>query len=254
MNSVWLLIREVKYFTNFNNRMYQFLLFFQPFMFLTIFYFLKQVRGDIQSDKFVVASALISMWSYVLYSSGSSLISQKWSDTLKLLIAAPVSLFKIILSKTISNSVIALISMILSFVYAKFIFHFSIGVEDYSLFFLTVLVLVFSLSVAGLILAIVFVAFQNAFDFQNLILMPMILICGVLIPVDHLPLALRFISYLIPMTWSIKAVHESLLLSPNMYTSLIIAVLVSLVYLAASYFIVKRIENIIRQKGNLGAI
>lgn len=251
---MYLLIREIKYFTNFNNKMYQFLLFFQPLMFLSIVYFLKQVRGDINSDKFVLASALISMWSYVLYSSGSALISQKWNDTLKLLIAAPASLFAVILTKALSNSVIALISMILSFIYARFIFQFNIGIANYGYFLLSILVLMLSLSVVGLILAIVFVASQNVFDFQNLILTPMILLCGVFIPVEQFPVVLKFIAYLIPMTWGIKSVQETLVLSQTMFSSMAISIVLSLIYLFLAYFIVKKIEVVLRKTGSLGAI
>ncbi|QOR64851.1 ABC transporter permease [Cytobacillus suaedae] len=254
MNIMILLLREIKYFTNFNNKMYQFLLVFQPLMFLSIVYFLKQLRGDINSDKFVVASALISMWSYVLYSSGSALISQKWNDTLKLLIAAPVSLFSVILTKALSNSVIALVSMILSFLYARFIFQFNITIENYGFFILSVLVLLFSLSVVGLILAIVFVAFQNVFDFQNLILTPMILICGVFIPVEQLPTIVKWIAYIIPMTWGIKSVHDTLDLSPVMFSTMFTSLLVSVVYLFIAFFIVKKIEIVLRRTGRLGAI
>jgi ABC-2 type transport system permease protein len=251
---MFLLIREIKYFTNFNNKMYQFLLFFQPLMFLSIVYFLKQVRGDINSDKFVLASALISMWSYVLYSSGSALISQKWNDTLKLLIAAPVSLFAVILTKALSNSVIALISMILSFIYARFIFQFNIGISHYGYFSLSILVLMFSLSVVGLILAIVFVAFQNVFDFQNLILTPMILLCGVFIPVEQFPVVLKQISYLIPMTWGIKSVQEALEVSPIMFSTMGVSIAVSIIYLFLAFYIVKKIEVVLRKTGSLGAI
>lgn len=251
---MFLLIREIKYFTNFNNKMYQFLLFFQPLMFLSIVYFLKQVRGDINSDKFVLASALISMWSYVLYSSGSALISQKWNDTLKLLIAAPVSLFAVILTKALSNSVIALISMILSFIYARFIFQFNIGIAHYGYFSLSILVLMFSLSVVGLILAIVFVAFQNVFDFQNLILTPMILLCGVFIPVDQFPVILKQIAYLIPMTWGIKSVQDALEVSPFMFSTMGVSILVSIIYLFLAFYIVKKIEVVLRKTGSLGAI
>jgi ABC-2 type transport system permease protein len=254
MNMVFLLLREIKYFTNFNNKMYQFLLFFQPLMFLSIVYFLQQVRGDINSDKFVVASALISMWSYVLYSSGSALISQKWNDTLKLLIAAPVSLFAVILTKALSNSVIALVSMILSFLYARFIFQFTISIGNYGLFILSVLVLLFSLSVVGLILAIVFVAFQNVFDFQNLILTPMILICGVFIPVEQLPTLLKMIAYIIPMTWGIKTVHDSLEMSSVLFSTMTTSILISIAYLFIAFFIVKKIEVVLRRTGRLGAI
>ncbi|MFE8700010.1 ABC transporter permease [Cytobacillus sp. FJAT-54145] len=254
MNMLYLLAREIKYFTNFNNKMYQFLLFFQPLMFLSIVYFLKQLRGDMNSDKFVVASALISMWSYVLYSSGSALISQKWSDTLKLLIAAPVSLFSVILTKALSNSVIALISMFLSFVYARFIFQFDIAIGNYGLFLLSVLVLIFSLSVVGLILAVVFVASQNVFDFQNLILTPMILVCGVFIPVDQFPVYLKMIAYIIPMTWGIKSVQDTLVMSPEMYSTMGISILVSFIYFFIAYYVVKKIEVVLRRTGRMGAI
>ncbi len=254
MNFFFLLVRELKYFTNFQNKMYQFLLFFQPLMFLAIVYFLQQMRGGVNVEKFVVASALISMWSYVLYSSGSALISQKWSDTLKLLIAAPVSLFQVILTKAISNAFIALLSMILSFVYARFIFQLPVGIQNYGLFFLSVLVLLFSLSVVGMILAIVFVAFQNVFDYQNLILIPVLLICGVFVPVDSLPWVFKAVAYVIPMTWGIQGVYEALALSPQMFTTMIIALLVSVVYFLLSVLIIKRMEMVLRNHGSLGAI
>ncbi|WP_053367901.1 ABC transporter permease [Bacillus sp. FJAT-27245] len=254
MNTIHLLVREVKYFTSFGNKMYQFLLFFQPLMFLSIVYFLSELRGGVNTDKFVVASALISMWSYVLYSSGSALISQRWNDTLKMLIAAPVSLFTVILTKALSNSLIALISMILSFVYARFIFQLPINIPSYSLFFLSVLVLIFSLGVVGLILAVVFVAFQNVFDFQNLILTPMILLCGVFIPVEEFPILIKIFAFLIPMTWGIKSVHETLELAPAMYLTMGISIIVSTIFLIAAYYIIKKIEVVLRESGRLGAL
>ncbi|MFD2043419.1 ABC transporter permease [Ornithinibacillus salinisoli] len=254
MNMVFLVLREIKYFTNFYNKMYQFLLFFQPLVFLTIVYFLQQLRGDINSDRFVVASALISMWSYVLYSSGSALVSQRWSDTLKLLIAAPVSLFQVIISKALSNSVIALISMALSFFYARFIYGFNIQIINYAWFFISVLVLIFSLCVVGLILAIVFVVFQNVYDYQNLILTPIILMCGVFIPVNQLPIVIEYLSYGVPMTWGIKAVYESIEMNSLMYTSMVTSIIVSFVYLILASFIIKKMEVILRKHGKLGAM
>ncbi|TKC19099.1 ABC transporter permease [Robertmurraya kyonggiensis] len=254
INWLTLLVREIKYFTNFENKMYQFLLFFQPLMFLSIVYFLNEYRGDINDGRFVIASALISMWSYVLYSSGSALTSQKWSDTLKLLLVSPVSLSAILMTKVISNSFIAMFSMLLSFIYAKFIFNFKVEIASYTLFSIAILVLILSLSVMGLILAIVFVAFQNVYDYQNLILTPMVLMCGVFIPVEQFPLVVKVVSYIIPMTWGIKSVYEALQLSSPIYTTMTISILISLFYLLAAFFIIKRIELLLRKTGKLGAI
>ena len=145
-------------------------------------------------------------------------------------------------------------SMILSFIYARFIFQFNIGIANYGYFLLSILVLMFSLSVVGLILAIVFVASQNVFDFQNLILTPMILLCGVFIPVEQFPVALKLIAYLIPMTWGIKSVQEALELSPFMFSTMGVSIVISVIYLFLAFYIVKKIEVVLRKTGSLGAI
>lgn len=212
------------------------------------------MRGDINIDRFVIASALISMWTYVLYSSGSALIGEKWSDTLKLLIAAPTSLFHILLVKAMSNSVIALISMILTFVYARFIFQIQVGIESYSLFFLAVIILVMSLSVIGISLAMVFVAFQNVFGYQNLIQIPVILISGVFIPVENFPQALQIVAYSLPMTWGIQAVNEAMILSSQVYTTMFITLFISVVYLFLAKLMIAKMEIVLRKDGRLGAI
>jgi ABC-2 type transport system permease protein len=249
-----LLKQEVLYFTNFNNKMYQFLLFFQPLVYLTIFYFLLQFREGVDPGKYVVTSALISMWSYVLYSSGSALISQKWSETLKLLIAAPVSLFNIILTKAISNSIIALITMLISFLYAKFIFSFHVQFEHLGIFILAVFVLVFSLAVVGMILAVVFAAFQNVFSYQNLILTPIILLCGVFTPVEEMPIIFKSIAYLLPMTWGIKGVYQSITMVEGVYWTLLICFFISLICLLISRLVVQRMEEVLKNTGRVGAI
>jgi ABC-2 type transport system permease protein len=234
--------------------MYQFLLFFQPLVFLTIFYFLLQFREGIDPGRYVVASALISMWSYVLYSSGSALISQKWSETLKLLMAAPVSLFHVILTKAISNSVIALITMLISFTYAKFIFSFQVQFEHFGVFLLAVIVLLFSLAVVGMILAVVFAAFQNVFSYQNLILTPIILLSGVFIPVDEMPLIFKSMAYILPMTWGIKGVYQSITMEEGVYTTLLICLLLSSIVLLISRLVVQRMEDVLKNTGKVGAM
>ena len=254
MNFVTLLLREIKYFTNFQNKMYQFLLFFQPLLFLAIIYFLREVRGDAESGQFVVATALLSMWTYVLYSSGSALTSLKWNETLTLLIAAPTSLFQVILTKTIANSFIALISMILSFIYGRFIFQFPIGIHNYALFFIAVLVLLISLSVVGLILAAVFTISENVYSYQNLMLTPVLLLCGVFIPVDQFPSLLQPIAYAIPMTWGIQSVYQALEMSEAVYFSMSVTLGVSFVFFVLAFLVIRKMEFLLRKSGKMGAI
>jgi ABC-2 type transport system permease protein len=65
---------------------------------------------------------------------------------------------------------------------------------------------------------------------------------------------LKFIAYLIPMTWGIKSVQDTLVLSQSMFSSMAVSIVVGLIYLLLAYFIVKKIEVVLRKTGSLGAI
>lgn len=254
MQFIKILSMELLYFTNLKNKMYQFLLFFQPLVFLTIIYFIGLTRLDININKYIFATAIISMWSYVLYSSGSSLISQKWNNTLALIIASPTSLYKIIISKVISNSIVSLISFFLTLFYAKVIFKFELIIGNSTIFIISLFFLLFSLSVIGIILATIFIAFKNVYDMQDLILYPVLIISGIFYPVYKFPLIIMIFSYCLPMTWSIQSIYTSIDKSSFNIFSLLISFCISIIYLIISYFIVKRIEKILKIKGSIGVI
>lgn len=249
MNFFLLLYYEVRYFTNLKNKMYQFLIFVQPLLFLTVFYFLQQIRGNTNLEQFVIISSLISMWSYVLYSSGSSLISEKWSGTLEFIISSQTSLYQVILTKTISNSIIALLAMIMNFIYARVIFQIPINFEHFELFAIGIFLLLLSLSSIGMILAAVFAVFQNVFAYQDFILTPMILLSGIFLSVSTYPLPLQVVSYLIPMTWGVKTIYASLSGASEFMSYAATCVGISLIYFIVIYIVIQKLENVLRTSG-----
>ena len=234
--------------------MYQFILFIQPLTLLTIIYFITLNRNEININKYIIAIAIVSMWSYVLYSSGSSLVSQKWNDTLSLLIASPTNLFSIILSKVLSNSLISLISFFLTLLYAKFIFQFELEIINFFSFTISILTLILSLSAIGIILSVIFTVFKNVFNMQNIILYPILMLSGVFYPISYFPFFLNYISYLLPMTWAIKSIYYSLengLFEP---LSLSLSISISIIYFLLSYTIVKKLEKTLKIKGTIGVL
>lgn len=254
MQLVTLFFKELIYFTELKNKMYIFLLFFQPFLFLTLIYFISLNREGLDINKYIIATAIISMWSYVLYSSGSSLIVQKWSDTLNLLIASPTSLNKILVIKVLNNAFISLISFILTLVYSKILFNFNLEIEHIIYFLISLFSLLLSLSVVGIILAVVFTAYKNVFEMQNLILYPILILCGVFYPVANFPILIKGFSYLIPMTWSIQSIYSSLEVDSFKPLEIVISLCLSTIYLIISYFIVKKIERKLKIEGTIGAL
>lgn len=254
MNVIKLFIKDLYYFTDLKNKMYIFLLFFQPLSFLTIIYFISLSRDNIDLSKFIIASSIISMWSYILYSSGSSIMIQKWNDTLNLLISSPTSLYKIILIKVLNNSVISAFSFLLTLIYSKFIFHFTLKIENLLYFSLSFVLLLFSLTALGVTLASIFTMFRNIFDIQNLIVLPITLLSGAFYSIDNYPLIFQIVSYLLPITWSIKNMYISIDSNIINVYSIILNILIILLYLIVSFLLIKILENKLKVNGTAGEL
>ncbi|MCK4471915.1 MAG: ABC transporter permease [Anaerolineae bacterium] len=90
---------------------------------------------------------------------------------------------------------------------------------------LTLLLSTMAFSALG---AFVSVAVQEVFEAQtlaNLIRFPMIFLCGVFVPLDHLPAVLQVLARALPMTYAVEALEAALLGMPTCATALDLAAL-----------------------------
>lgn len=252
VNFIYLIGKELSN-QNLKDKMYQFLLFFQPLIFLTLFYFMASMRGIELSFNAVILISIFGMWGYVLYSSGSALVSQKWSNTLNLLIASPTSLYKILLAKIISNSFVSLITLIINILYSQLIFRIKFELPNIWLFILSTLTLIIALASIGFILAIILLNIRNVPGFQNIILTPIILMSGVFLPLDKLPYNLEYISALLPISWAIKFIKLSI---SNQFSLIIflVSIFLSLVYFVAGVILIKKIEKNLKELDKMEVI
>lgn len=250
-----LLLLDLKYFTNFKNKMYQFLLFFQPLVFLTLLYFMLKLRGSTDKSMYIFGVGIISSWGYVLYSSGSALINEKWKGTLELVIATNTTLFKVIFSKTINNSLIGFISFFITYLYAIYLFNFNFHIYNFFYLFLALGVMFFSLISLGALLAMVFALFNNVYEYQNLILYPIPLLAGVFYSSEHFPLIIKWWSYLVPLTWSIKSTYITMVTDFDLalyLNYLLLSFTSSCVYLLFAYIFIKIGEEKLKEFGTMG--
>jgi ABC-2 type transport system permease protein len=255
MNYFRLLFYNFLYFTDLRNKMYQFILFLQPFFFLFMIKFMLEIRPNINEDKYVIAVGILGAWNYILYSSGSSLIMEKWLDTFNLMIASRYSLFKLVLCKAINNTLIGTGTFFITLIYAKFLFLFEINIENIIYFLLSFFSLLLGLVSIGIVLAIVFCLFTNVFEYQNLIVYPILILSGVFYPVEMFPTFIKVICYMVPMSWSISNLYLSLdSQSAISYSELSVAVLISTFYIIVSYLIIRRLEYKFRDSSEIGVV
>ncbi|ATF15820.1 ABC transporter permease [Brevibacillus brevis X23] len=241
------------YFTDYKNRMYQFIFFFQPLIFLCMIKFMLLMRMSVNEDRYILAVAILSTWNFILYSSGSSLIFEKWAGTLELVLTTKVSLFRIILIKTINNSIVGLLTLIITLIYATFMLGFSIKFNNMMITGLSLLLLVISFIAFGNILAVIFGLFKNVIEYQNLIVYPIAMLMGLFYPVDLFPSVVQFIGYLLPMTWIIKDLYHNLnTVEIFEYSNLLIGLMLSMLYFLVSYIVIQGLESKFRESNNMG--
>ena len=85
-------------------------------------------------------------------------------------------------------------------------------------------------------------------------LTPVLLLCGVFIPVDQFPSLLQPIAYAIPMTWGIQSVYQALEMSEAVYFSMSVTLGVSFVFFVLAFLVIRKMEFLLRKSGKMGAI
>ena len=225
----------------------------QPLILLTIINFMTQLRHVEPSTQYVVAVGLIGSWSYVLYSSGVSLIDEKWRGTMEYLVSSQTSLFNILITKTINNAFVGFLTLIITYLYAKNIYSFEWEISNYITFAGSLVVTFLSLMSLGTLLAVVFLYFTNVYEYQNLILYPIPIISGVFYPIEQISEILHYVASCLPLTWAISGLYKAI--NNGQYSiDLIYSIILSIVLLSVSFFLIKQAEIKMKNTGKMGGL
>ena len=128
---------------------------------------------------------------------------EKRVGALERLIIAPVSLVTILVGKVLGG---AIFGLVIAGVMTLISLLFLNATVTYPIFFIAVLIL--TVLVHSALGALIAVSVKEVFEAQtlsNYLRFPMIFLCGVFIPVESMPLPLRAVAYLLPLTYSVDA-------------------------------------------------
>ncbi|MDR1684420.1 MAG: ABC transporter permease [Elusimicrobiota bacterium] len=147
--------------------------------------------------------ALMAMASFVVILAvcGMSITKEKETGTMEKLIASPAGGEEVLLGKTIPYMLIGLLIILFMFSIALMVFGVSFRGMFWQLLVTGFCLMLTTLSVATLISAIARTQ-QQALMASILFILPAVLLCGVFFPVENIPRALRWLSYLDPMTYA----------------------------------------------------
>ena len=180
---------------------------FQPIIIALLALWMLKGKGPDYAIFVVVGSGLTGLWSSLLFISGNSINSERWSGTLEPLVAIPTPFEVVIFGKNLANVLQSLLSMVLGYFVAAFLFGYDLSIAQPLYFVISLLLSVFAFISFGLIIAPVFVMSPGVRAWQYAMEFPVYLLCGFLFPIALLPGWTTPISYLLPPYWAAAALH-----------------------------------------------
>jgi len=180
---------------------------FQPIIIALLGLFMLQDKGPDAAVFVVVGSALTGLWSTMLFISGNSINGERWNGTLEALVAIPTPFEVIVFGRNLANVTQSLLSMVLGYLIAAFVFGYSLEIQSPLFFIVSLLLSILAFISFGLIIAPIFVMNPGVQAWQNAMEFPVYILCGFLFPVLMLPNWTNPISYLLPPYWAARALH-----------------------------------------------
>lgn len=173
-----------------------------------------------------IGPALLGLFPFIVMFlvTAMTTLRERSSGTLERLLALPMGKLDIITGYALSFGLLAIIQAILVSLMAIHVYGLDIAGPQW---FLVVVAL--ANAVLGTTLGLLASAFARtefqAVQFMPAFILPQVLLCGLLVPLNAMPAALRYVSDVLPLTYAVKAMNgvaKEATLSADIYTSVAI--------------------------------
>lgn len=192
--------------------MFKFCLIANPILNTILLYEMFRNSGQENFASYVIlGSGLMAIWGCICFSSAGDIERERHSGTLALIFAAPATFPAIILGKILGNTILSLVSLVLSMVTALVVYHAPMTLVSPGYFCIALVGMVASFVVISSVIACLLTLSRRTSLYMNCIEIPFILLCGMAFPVEILPTWLQPISRCLAPTWAVEllrmAVH-----------------------------------------------
>ncbi len=229
-------------------------IFVQPLLLALLAFWMLRDQGNATVIYVVVGSGMTGLWTAALFMGGTSLTGERWYGTLESIVAVPASLQAIIFGKNLAAIVQSLGAMIVSYLLAGLIFDGLPAIASPGWFLAALLLAVGAYVVSGLLLGAFFILNPEILRLQNGLEFPIYILAGFLFPVALLPGWSTPLSYALAPYWAARALHgaSSGAPAPDILVAMAATLLLTLLYLALGYGLLKRVVRKGRVEATLG--
>jgi ABC-2 type transport system permease protein len=225
---------------SFGRPMFRFCVFVQPILYgiITYFMFKKSGMSDFVAYS-ILGTGLLSLWSTICFSSVGDINRERFMGTLEVISCAPTKFEIIIFGKVLGNTLWGAVSMLVSFLFITIVFRTSMVLVHPLIFTATFIVALISFIGISLVLASISTLSRKSGIFMNILEFPVYILCGILFPIEILPIWTRPLSWILSPTWVVKLLKMSIFGIENY--EVYFKYLFFLIFIKIFYFILDRI-------------
>jgi ABC-2 type transport system permease protein len=162
---------------------------------------------DLRSVNYMVPAVICMILGTVMTAvTAVAIVRERESGTLEQLIVTPIRPLELMLGKTLPFAAIGLLDVCLVILVARYWFGVSVAGSITLLFLLSIVFLITSLGL-GLFISTVSRTQQQAMLTALFVLMPSVLLSGFMYPIENMPRAIQWVTYLIPLRYFLEIVR-----------------------------------------------
>lgn len=202
----------------------------------------------------ILGAGLMSLWECICFSSASDINRERFSNTLSLIFVSPSDFRIILLGKVFGNTVLSLLSFVLTIFFSFVLYNQIVSIANISAFLLSFSMVILSFITFSIFVAYILTLSRKTEVLMNCLDIPLTLICGFVFPIDHLPEIIQHFSMVFPMTWSVKMLRQSIEyseLSVNFFKCFMLSGSTIILFAILSNMIYKVVLKQIRIKATL---
>jgi ABC-2 type transport system permease protein len=181
-----------------------------PFMAVLFLAIVRDAGRDDLVSSAVLAPALYCLVHMSLTLSGDTIANDRWYGTLELALASPSSLVTTIAGRVSAVTVLASLGIVESWLVGKLLFDVDVTVHHPVMLVAAASVTLFAATTSALLIASACVLVRSASTFQLALSFPLLVLGGILVPVDLLPSWLRSVARVTPLSWSSDLLRDAL--------------------------------------------
>ncbi|WBW94895.1 ABC transporter permease [Oceanirhabdus sp. W0125-5] len=235
--------------------MFRFCVIVQPIMTAFIMFMVYKDRGYEDYVAYVMlGTAISSLWGTISYSSAGDIERERYMGALQVIFTAPARFRTIMLGKVLGNTVWGIVSMIISFVFVLLAFSVPLIIKHPVLFIIISLIGIISFIAVAMMLSAMLAISRSTRVLMNIMEYPILILCGIMFPIEIIPVYIRWISYLLSPTFVVKLLRmcvfgiEDWSLFYNLSLTLIV---VTIVYIGISIIGYRMIDTKARINASL---